>query len=74
MESLSQAKVGSTLQVFFNLNELSKAVANQTASYLAEIEKSARVSTRDDVPAVYMSCSVLTSANLQQGQARIGVH
>lgn len=42
MESLSQAKVGSALQVYFNLEELHKAVNNLQSKYLHDFERSVK--------------------------------
>mmetsp|Transcript_14383 Transcript_14383/g.31097 ORF Transcript_14383/g.31097 Transcript_14383/m.31097 type:complete len:825 (+) Transcript_14383:68-2542(+) len=42
MESLSQAKVGSALQVFFNLEELSQAVSSLTSKYIHDLEKAVK--------------------------------
>eukprot|EP00878_Enallax_costatus_P031471 GHUV01034417.1.p2 GENE.GHUV01034417.1~~GHUV01034417.1.p2 ORF type:complete len:148 (+),score=47.38 GHUV01034417.1:537-980(+) len=40
MESLSQAKVGSALQVFFNLDQLQQAVDSVLQQHLHELERS----------------------------------
>eukprot|EP00798_Chlamydomonas_sp_ICE-L_P027164 gene27164-2403_t len=42
MESLSQAKVGSALQVYFNLDELEKAVSGLMSKFVHELEKHAK--------------------------------
>jgi hypothetical protein len=42
MESLSQAKVGSALQVFFNLEELQQAVASRSTKYLHDLERTVK--------------------------------
>ncbi|GAX78041.1 hypothetical protein CEUSTIGMA_g5483.t1 [Chlamydomonas eustigma] len=42
METLSQAKVGSALQVFFNLEELHQAVATCVGKYVQELDKQLR--------------------------------
>jgi len=42
MESMSQAKVGSALQVFFNLDQLPQAVDSLLSRYTHELERAAR--------------------------------
>lgn len=42
MESLSQAKVGSALQVFFNLDQLQQAIDSVLHQHLHELERSFR--------------------------------
>jgi len=42
MATMSQARVGSALQVFFNLDELSQAVRTLLSGYLQNLEKTAR--------------------------------
>ncbi|GFH24790.1 uncharacterized protein HaLaN_22648 [Haematococcus lacustris] len=44
MECMSQAKVGSALQVFFNLDQLSQAVDSLLAQHLQQLDKAARSS------------------------------
>ncbi|KAL6753805.1 component of oligomeric golgi complex 5 [Haematococcus lacustris] len=44
MECISQAKVGSALQVFFNLDQLSQAVDSLLAQHLQQLDKAARSS------------------------------
>ena len=43
MESMSQAKVGSALQVYFNLEELKPAVNSLVAKYLGDLDKAVKV-------------------------------
>ncbi|EIE21637.1 hypothetical protein COCSUDRAFT_30131 [Coccomyxa subellipsoidea C-169] len=39
METLSQAEVGSALQIYFNLNELPKAVTDLVEGYVSQVER-----------------------------------
>lgn len=67
MESLSQAKVGSALQVFFNLDQLQDAVDSILQQHLHEVERSFKQSL--DSRHLSMTASASAAAGGASGSA-----
>ncbi|MEW5299136.1 MAG: hypothetical protein WDW36_002180 [Sanguina aurantia] len=74
MESLSQAKVGSALQVFFNLDELQLSVTSLMSKYLSDLERSVRaaVDSKQLSAAAAAAAGSSSAAPTQQGHSSGG--